>query len=71
LARRYTGIELDCELFQIETLAKENVAQRIIGAGIQPKLSLGFIERNAQNRLTILVALNGRYILKPPFPLYP
>ncbi|PNW27805.1 HipA domain-containing protein [Formosa algae] len=64
-------LELDYELSQIEDLAKENVAQRIIVTGVQPKLSLGFTEENAQNRLTIVGALNGRYILKPPFQLYP
>ena len=64
-------LALDYELSQIETLAKENVAQRIIVTGVQPKLSLGFTEENTQNRLTIVGALNGRYILKPPFQLYP
>ena len=64
-------LELDYELSQIEDLAKENIAQRIIVTGVQPKLSLGFTQENAQNRLTIVGALNGRYILKPPFQLYP
>lgn len=64
-------LELHYELSQIEALAKENIAQRIIVTGVQPKLSLGFTEENAQNRLTIVGALNGRYILKPPFQLYP
>ncbi|WP_435255259.1 HipA domain-containing protein [Tenacibaculum sp. A30] len=64
-------LKLDYELSQIEALAKENVAQRIIVTGVQPKLSLGFIQENAQNRLTIVGALNGRYILKPPFQMYP
>ncbi len=62
--------QLDYELSQIEELAKENVAQRIIVTGIQPKLSLGFTEEN-NSRLTIVGALNGRYILKPPFAQYP
>ncbi|WP_417866106.1 HipA domain-containing protein [Xanthomarina gelatinilytica] len=64
-------LKLEYELSQIEALAKENVAQRIIVTGVQPKLSLGFTQENAQNRLTIVGALNGRYILKPPFHLYP
>ncbi|WP_308993913.1 HipA domain-containing protein [Mariniflexile litorale] len=64
-------LKLDYELSQIEALAKENVAQRIIVTGVQPKLSLGFTQENALNRLTILGALNGRYILKPPFHTYP
>lgn len=63
-------LQLDYELAQIEELAKENVAQRIIVSGVQPKLSLGFTEEN-DSRLTIVGALNGRYILKPPFAQYP
>lgn len=64
-------LELDYELSQIEDLAKENIAQRIIVTGVQPKLSLGFTEEKTQNRLTIVGALNGRYILKPPYEQYP
>ena len=63
-------LQLDYELSQIEELAKENVAQRIIVTGVQPKLSLGFTEEN-NSRLTIVGAMNGRYILKPPFAQYP
>lgn len=62
--------KLDYELSQIEELAKENVAQRVIVTGVQPKLSLGFTQEN-NSRLTIVGALKGRYILKPPFYEYP
>ncbi|RKN79797.1 HipA domain-containing protein [Ulvibacterium marinum] len=62
--------QLDYELSQIEDLAKENVAQRVIVTGVQPKLSLGFTKEN-NPRLTIVGALNGRYILKPPHSEYP
>lgn len=64
-------LKLEFEMSIIEALAKENIAQRIIVTGVQPKLSLGFTQENAQNRLTIVGALNGRYILKPPFQMYP
>ena len=64
-------LKLDYELSQIEALAKENIAQRLIVTGVQPKLSLGFTQENTQNRLTIVGALNGRYILKPPFQMFP
>ena len=64
-------LELQYELSEIEALAKENIAQRIIVTGVQPKLSLGFTEENTQNHLTIVDALNGRYILKPPYKQYP
>ncbi|WP_236977357.1 HipA domain-containing protein [Membranihabitans maritimus] len=63
--------ELDYELSQIEELAKENIAQRVIVTGVQPKLSLGFTKEKEKNRLTIVGALNGKYIVKPPFELYP
>lgn len=63
-------LQLDYELSQIEELAKENVDQRVIVTGVQPKLSLGFTKGN-NPRLTIVGALNGRYILKPPFSEYP
>lgn len=59
--------KLDYELSKIEQLAKENVAQRVIVTGVQPKLSLGFTGGVEKNRLTIVRALNGRCILKPPF----
>lgn len=64
-------LELDYELSKIEELAKENIAQRVIVTGVQPKLSLGFAEDNTDNRLTIVGAINGKYILKPPYELYP
>ncbi|WP_318311727.1 HipA domain-containing protein [Flagellimonas crocea] len=63
-------LALDYELSQIEELAKVNVAQRVIVSGVQPKLSLGFTQEN-NSRLTIVGALSGRYILKPPFSEYP
>ncbi|MGF1558788.1 MAG: HipA domain-containing protein [Flavobacteriaceae bacterium] len=63
-------LALDYELSQIEELAKENVAQRVIVTGVQPKLSLGFTQEN-NSRLTIVGALNERFILKPPFSEYP
>lgn len=64
-------LQLEYELSKIEALAKENIAQRIIVTGVQPKLSLGFTQEDAQNRLTIVGAINGRYILKPPYYRYP
>ncbi|MCM4154746.1 HipA domain-containing protein [Gramella sp. AN32] len=64
-------LQLDYKLSQINELAKENVAQRIIVTGVQPKLSLGFTTTGTEKRLTIVGALNGRYILKPPYTEYP
>src|SRR5690606_11215128 len=64
-------LELDYELSKIEGLAKQNIAQRVVVTGVQPKLSLGFTQEKGEDRLTIVGALNGRYILKPPFEPYP
>jgi len=64
-------LQLDYSLSELEELAKENIAQRIIVPGAQPKLSLGFTEHQEYNRLTIVGALDGRYILKPPVPQHP
>lgn len=64
-------LQLDYQVSQIDELATENVAHRIIVTGVQPKLSMGFTEDDTENRLTIVGALNGRYILKPPYEAYP
>lgn len=64
-------LQLDYNLSQINELAEENVAQRIIVTGVQPKLSLGFTTTGTEKHLTIVGALNGRYILKPPYTEYP
>ncbi|MDT0689959.1 HipA domain-containing protein [Salegentibacter sp. F188] len=64
-------LQLDYSLSDLEELAKENIAQRIIVPGVQPKLSLGFTDHQEHKRLTIVGALDGRYILKPPYPQYP
>lgn len=64
-------LQLGFALSELEELAKENISQRIIVPGVQPKLSLGFTEATGNKRLTIVGALNGRYILKPPHKDYP
>lgn len=64
-------LQLDYDVSQINELAEENVAQRIIVTGVQPKLSMGFTKTGTEERLTIVGALNGRYILKPPYTEYP
>jgi len=64
-------LKLDYKLTEIEELAKENVIQRVVITGVQPKLSLGFTQEDDKKRLTIVGALNGRYILKPPYEPYP
>jgi serine/threonine-protein kinase HipA len=60
---------------QMEQLASEAVLKSVTVPGVQPKLSLAWIKTEIdgghQGRLTILNALNGDYILKPPNPSYP
>lgn len=60
---------------EMEKLAKEAALLSITIPGVQPKISLGWIksdlEKGHQNRLTILDALDGYYILKPQNTLYP
>ena len=54
---------------ELETLAREAVELSITVPGVQPKLSLGWIRTTLADghfgRLTILDALDGKYILKP------
>ncbi|THF49210.1 HipA domain-containing protein [Flavobacterium supellecticarium] len=55
-------------------LAKEAIEQSVTIPGVQPKLSLGYIQselgKGHSGRLTILDALEGNYILKPQNPDY-
>lgn len=51
-------------------LAEQIVRQSITVTGVQPKLSLDLDSQDGTTRLT-LVGLWGRYILKPPYALYP
>ena len=60
---------------EMEKLAQDIALQSITVPGVQPKLSLGWInseiEDGHKGRLTILNALDGNYILKPPNTHYP
>lgn len=51
-------------------LAEQIVRQSITVTGVQPKLSLDLDSQDGTTRLT-LVGLWGRYVLKPPYALYP
>ena len=66
---------LSYSLNQMNDLAKEVVERSIAVPGVQPKLSLSLIKErinNQQNgRLTVVGALGGNYILKPPSEIYP
>ena len=60
---------LSYRLDEMEKLAREAVEMSVTVPGVQPKLSLGWIKNNLENghkdRLTIMDALEGLYILKP------
>jgi len=59
---------------QMLDLAEEIVRQHTTVTGVQPKLSLSLVPGSATDgpaRLTIVGALGGEYILKPPTSRYP
>ncbi len=70
-----TPPSLKYSLTEMNALAKEVVSHRIAVPGVQPKLSLTLIDEvlNQKNatRLTVVGALGGRYIFKPPSSTYP
>jgi serine/threonine-protein kinase HipA len=60
-------------LDEMAELAKNVVQRSITVPGVQPKLSMSLIEEARQNsdkRLTVVGALGGNYIFKPPSPDY-
>ena len=65
---------LSYSLGQMSELAKNVVERSIAVPGMQPKLSLSFIQeamgRDSTGRLTVVGALGGNYILKPPSEHY-
>lgn len=59
---------------QMAELAKKVVERSVTVPGVQPKLSLSLIRESGKNsdaRLTVVGALGGQYILKPPAVKYP
>jgi serine/threonine-protein kinase HipA len=67
--------ELPYTLAEIAKLAKEVIERSIAVPGVQPKLSIGTINNlldgGTTSRLTVVGALGGNYILKPPSEHYP
>jgi len=63
--------QLAVGLDDIERLAIETVNRRLALTGVQRKLSLSLLGNGAARRLTIVGALGGSHILKPPTPEYP
>lgn len=59
--------KIDYSLHEMIALAQQVVERHISVPGVQPKLSMTvFEEKNKEDRLTILGALGGDYIFKPP-----
>jgi serine/threonine-protein kinase HipA len=63
--------KIEYTLSQMSELAKELVERSVTVPGVQPKLSMSLIEdakEKADTRLTVVGALGGQYIFKPPNP---
>lgn len=69
-----TAPQLDYSLDQMAELAKNVVESRVSVPGVQPKLSLSLVHQalgKEHDRLTVVGALGGNYILKPPSGGFP
>ena len=61
-------------LTDMSELAKQVVERSVSVPGVQAKLSMGIVRRtleSAESRLTVVGALGGNYILKPPSDRFP
>lgn len=59
---------------QMDVLAKKVVERSIAVPGVQPKLSMSLVKATKENsnaRLTVVGALGGQYIFKPPSDKFP
>ncbi len=66
--------EMEYSLNQMDELAKNIVGRSVSVPGVQPKLSLSLARKtmeSAATRLTMVGALGGNYILKPPSDHFP
>ncbi|GGF79135.1 HipA domain-containing protein [Wenyingzhuangia marina] len=59
-----TSPVLEYSFEEMESLAKETIQRNISVPGVQPKLSMDF--NSTTSRLTVVGALGGNYIFKPP-----
>jgi serine/threonine-protein kinase HipA len=67
-----TPPSLGYSLNQMSVLAKSVIERSIAVTGVQPKLSLTVInETLGGTRLTVVAAMGGNYIFKPPSDYYP
>ena len=66
--------EIKYSLEQMDELAKNVVERSIAVPGVQPKLSMSLVKKTKENsdtRLTVVGALGGQYIFKPPSDRFP
>ncbi|SRR5690554_5661524 len=66
--------KIDYSIDQMDELAKKTVERSVSVPGVQAKLSMSLIKKNKENsnsRLTVVDALGGHYILKPPSDRFP
>ena len=66
--------KMEYSLDHLGELAKNIVERSVSVPGVQAKLSISLVKRpkeNADNRLTVLRALGGQYIFKPPNDRFP
>ncbi len=69
-----TPPEIPYSINQMAELAKNVVESRVAVPGVQAKLSMSLINETRENsdtRLTVVGALGGQYIFKPPSDQYP
>jgi len=69
-----TPPEIKYSLNQMDELAKNVVERSVAVPGVQPKLSMSLIKEtkgNSNTRLTVVGALGGHYIFKPPSDKFP
>jgi serine/threonine-protein kinase HipA len=64
-----TPPKIEYSLDQMDELAKNVVERSVAVPGVQAKLSMSLVKKNKENsdtRLTVIGALGGQYIFKPP-----
>jgi serine/threonine-protein kinase HipA len=66
--------EIEYSLDQMDELAKNIVERSVAVPGVQPKLSMSLVKETKENsvtRLTVVGALGGQFIFKPPSDRFP
>ncbi len=69
-----TAPKISYSLSDMDALAKKVIERRVAVPGVQPKLSMSLVrekKKAGNGRLTVVDALGGQYILKPPSDRFP